>query len=702
MTTVELKIAPGIIKDNTRLLAENRWVDSDKIRFRKVGNRSMPEVIGGYEDLSEDTFEGKCRALHVYETLDGRKVIGAGTNSHLYAYIGSVLHDITPIRITGALSTALSTTSGSAVVTVAHTTHGLATGDEVYLRNDAAIGGISLGLNGTFSSNMTASSGSTSLVITETAHGMNTGDLLTLSGASGFAGIPAGEINKEHTVYKVNADQLMISSETKATSDAAYSGNITYTAKLGYTATVTNANTYTVTFGSNANATTSGAGGSTDYSYPYGSGKVNSAVASGYGSGGYSEGYYSLPSDETDFEARQWSLSHFQGQLVANYKSSPIFTWANVPSQRATRVSDSATDCPSPLTFFTTPENFIVALGGANNIYDPAANTSSAGTTNPLRVQWAAIDSGLSDVTGANVQFFWTPKQTNSSGDFLLSEGNNIVGAAPMSFVSLIWTDTACYQIQYVPEVETVYRPTLLAVGAGLLSKNAWARAGNSTIYWLSSSREFMLYNGGAPTTISCPMRDFFFDGLAEGQEALINAGTNDTYNEVTWWYPTGETNECARYLTLNFAELIWYLGTSPITAWAERGVESNPIAAYSDGTLKIQERGSTANGEAFTAFLESGFMDLQDGHTHSFIKRYTPDFQGLSGGVNVSVKSKEWPQATNVTTTDLGAINATTEKVDTRISARQIAIRYDWNSSPTDGRLGKILFDVTPTQRTR
>ena len=701
MATVELKIAPGIIKDNTRLLAENRWVDSDKIRFRKVGNRSMPEVIGGYEDLTEDTFEGKARKMHVYETLDGIKVIGIGTHTRLYAFVNSALHDITPIRINGALSNALATTSGSAVVTVTHTTHGLFTGNRVYLRNDAAIGGISLGLSGTIS-DITVSANSTSLVVTLSAHGMNTGDLMTLSGASGFGGIPASEINKTHTVYKVNDDQLLIASATKATSDAAYSGSTNFVTEVGYQITVTDANTYSVTFGSNANATVSGAGGATDYHYPYSSGNETSTAGQGYGSGAYSEGYYSTPSSESQFNARVWSISHFQGQMVANFLGSPIFTWANVPSQRATRVSDSATDCPSPLTFFTTPENFIVALGGANNIYNPTNNTSSAGTTNPLRVQWAAIDSGLSDVTGANVQFFWTPKQTNSSGDFLLSEGNHIVGAAPMSFVSLIWTDTACYQIQYVPEVETVYRPTLLAVGAGLLSKNAWARAGNSTIYWLSSSREFMLYNGGAPTTISCPMRDFFFDGLAEGQEALINAGTNDTYNEVTWWYPTGETNECARYLTLNFAELIWYLGTSPITAWAERGVESNPIAAYSDGTLKIQERGSTANGEAFTAFLESGFMDLQDGHTHSFIKRYTPDFQGLSGGVNVSVKSKEWPQATNVTTTDLGAINATTEKVDTRISARQIAIRYDWNSSPTDGRLGKILFDVVPTQRTR
>ena len=67
-----------------------------------------------------------------------------------------------------------------------------------------------------------------------------------------------------------------------------------------------------------------------------------------------------------------------------------------------------------------------------------------------------------------------------------------------------------------------------------------------------------------------------------------------------------------------------------------------------------------------------------------------------------MSVKAKEWPQDTYIQTYDLGAINSQTHKVDTRISGRQIALRYDWNSSPTDGRLGKILFDVVPTQRTR
>ena len=146
MPTVEIKMLPGVIKDQTELVSENRYVDADKMRFRRIGNSaSLPEVIGGFEDLGDDIFEGKGRALHAYKTLDGDRVIALGTTTRLYGYVGNVLHDVTPIRIAGSLSNALDTTNGSPIVSVTHTTHGLSKGDRVYLKSGAAVGGITLG-----------------------------------------------------------------------------------------------------------------------------------------------------------------------------------------------------------------------------------------------------------------------------------------------------------------------------------------------------------------------------------------------------------------------------------------------------------------------------------------------------------------------------------------------------------------------------
>ena len=55
MPLIELPIKPGVVRDNSFLLSESRWIDADKVRFRRVGGRSQPETINGYEDLTEET-----------------------------------------------------------------------------------------------------------------------------------------------------------------------------------------------------------------------------------------------------------------------------------------------------------------------------------------------------------------------------------------------------------------------------------------------------------------------------------------------------------------------------------------------------------------------------------------------------------------------------------------------------------------------
>lgn len=685
MPLIELPIKPGIVRDNSFLLSESRWIDADKVRFRRVGDRSHPEVIGGFEDLTEETFSGKCRALHSYETLDGDRQIILGTHTHLYVYTGALLWDITPIDATGALSNAITTTSGSKTVSIAHTTHGRLLNSQVYLHNAAAAGGLNLGASGSFTNAITVSEGSTALIISVASHGLSDGDRITLAGSSSVGGIAATEINKTHTCYVISPDQIMLTAATKATSDATAGGSVTWTAARGYTVTaITDANNYTIEAKTNAGSTASGVGGALNYEYAINAGQENTTARSGYSSGGYAEGYYSLPSSETDLRARVWTINDFKNKMVGNYRNSKIYTWDNQPSQRAAPIA--ATDCPiENLTNMVTPENFLFTMG----------TIPFGGSFDPMMVSWA--DQNQAFNTGD-----WQPTPTNTANFVELAEGSRIIAGVPMPFVSLVWTDTSLYSFQYVTDPDVVYRQALIGTGCGLIGPNAYARAGDSgQVFWLSSSREFMAWSGGTPVTVSCPVRDFLFDNLAEQQEDLICGGVNEQYNEIWWWYPTPDENENHRYIALNYSELHWTVGTFSITAWQERGVEEFPIAAFANGSLRIMEKSNTANGAAFTAYLESGLTDVKEGENHLFVKRYVPDFSQLTGAVNVKVLHREWPQGA-VTETDLGAVNATTEKVDFRISTRQMAIRYDWNSSPTDGRLGRIMFDITPTQRTR
>jgi hypothetical protein len=141
----KIPFSAGVIKDDTPLSSEGAYVDADKVRFVVVGGQSKPQVIGGWEALTTSTISGVCRGLHVWADNDGAPQIGLGTHTHLFAYSGGGLYDITPVASTGTLgSNPFTTASGSATVSVAHTSHGRSIGDRVKFSGAAAVNGVTI------------------------------------------------------------------------------------------------------------------------------------------------------------------------------------------------------------------------------------------------------------------------------------------------------------------------------------------------------------------------------------------------------------------------------------------------------------------------------------------------------------------------------------------------------------------------------
>jgi len=125
-------------KENTRYTTEGGWYEADKIRFRQGG----AEVIGGWIRISTNTFLGICRSLWNWVLLDGRNIIGLGTNLKFYLENGGLYYDITPIRATSTINNnPFVATNGSATITVTDTTHGAVTGDFVTFSGAVGLGG---------------------------------------------------------------------------------------------------------------------------------------------------------------------------------------------------------------------------------------------------------------------------------------------------------------------------------------------------------------------------------------------------------------------------------------------------------------------------------------------------------------------------------------------------------------------------------
>ena len=122
---VRLDFQPGIVSNSTQYATEGGWFDGDKVRF--YGGK--PRAIGGWINVngvqSSATYDGITRGLHSWTDYTGNSYVAIGTHKRLQVWDRSqTFIDITPIRLTQALTNNFNTSSGSAEVLISATGHG--------------------------------------------------------------------------------------------------------------------------------------------------------------------------------------------------------------------------------------------------------------------------------------------------------------------------------------------------------------------------------------------------------------------------------------------------------------------------------------------------------------------------------------------------------------------------------------------------
>ncbi len=138
MPLTKLQFRPGINRDITSYSNEGGWVDCDKVRFRQ----GYPEVIGGWEKYSQNTYLGTARALFNWVALDGSDFLGVGTHLKYYIEQGQAFYDVTPIRATTTNGITFAATDGSSTITATDTGHGAVQGDFVTIAGAVSLGGL--------------------------------------------------------------------------------------------------------------------------------------------------------------------------------------------------------------------------------------------------------------------------------------------------------------------------------------------------------------------------------------------------------------------------------------------------------------------------------------------------------------------------------------------------------------------------------
>jgi hypothetical protein len=301
---------------------------------------------------------------------------------------------------------------------------------------------------------------------------------------------------------------------------------------------------------------------------------------------------------------------------------------------------------------------------------------------------------------------------TNTAGGQRLTDGNFIVSALRSRGQILIWTDTSLHGMQYLGPPYT-FGFQQLGANCGLIGPHASADV-NGVAYWMSKDAFFIF--DGVVKKLPCSVQDYVFKDINFTQAQKVHVGINTQFNEVTWWYCTADTDFIDRYVTYNYLEQVWSVGTMARSAWVDLGTYAYPMATKYDpdsmaapqetiyglspgrAVLYNQEFGKNGNGEPIFAYVKSGYFDIGDGDQVLFMKRFIPDFKNQEGDLTVRLALRLYPQAPETPSSlDPYVIAPNTQKVDTRARGRQIALQIESADLNTNWRFGTMRVDIAP-----
>ena len=504
-----------------------------------------------------------------------------------------------------------------------------------------------------------ATDGSSTITATDSSHGAGAGDFVTIAGAVSLGGlITADVLNQEYEIASVPSAN-------------------TYT----FIAKDTDGDTVT------ANASDSGNGGSgVDGSYQLNIGADNFTNGLGFGSGYWNQSSWGGGVNSFTSQLRLWTLDNFGEDMISNPRGGGIFYWdkSNGVTTRSINFTalSGASDVPtlSNQVLVSEVDRHIICLG---------ANTIGTTTQDPMLVRWSNQEDAA----------MWTPKTDNTAGSLRLSAGSEIIGGIRTRQEIAIFTDNAIYSMQFIGP-PFIFGINLVTEGVSMVSPQAAINA-NNAIYFMDQDN-FYVYSGSVQS-LPCSVRAYVFDDFNYGQTWKVHATRNAQFNEVTWFYCSSDSLEIDRYVTYNYLEQTWTIGTMARTAWMDAGSSTDtPIGAGSSGSttnyLYNQETGSNDDGSAMTAYIESADFDAGDGDQFMFIKRLIPDVSFIGTETNpvltYSIKTRDYP---------LGSLNtATTATVTTdtgvayvRARARQMRVRIESIDADNTWRLGDTRFDI-------
>jgi len=496
-----------------------------------------------------------------------------------------------------------------------------------------------------------ATDGSSIITISDTGHGAVTNDFVTFSGATTLGGVITDIVlNQEYQILLVTtADAYQI--VAKDTSGDTVVANSSDTGNGG-SSTV---GTYQINVGLDTYVNSSGWGVGTWGAGGWGSASTISAVN----------------------QLRIWTHDNFGENLIINPRGAGIYEWIENSGVSVRAVSlagrSGARQVPTVGLQVITSETdrHLVVLGA-----DPVSGGARTGAIDPMLVAFSSAEDELD----------FEPTTTNSAGDVRLSSGSFIVGGLKSRQEILVWTDTSLYSMTFIGPPLT-FAVNLVNEGAGLLSPNAAANSPSGVFF--ASKTGFNFYNGSVQR-LPCTVQEYVFNDIDLNQAFKSFMSINSRYNEIWFFYPSIEdgTGEISRYVTYNYLEQTWAIGSMTRYGWLDAGIEDLPIAAAQSSGQNLLYNHETGYDDGLEpmsgVYIESADIDISAGEYDVFMKKIIPDMAfvtetGVSNNpaMNIVVKRRNFPGQSLITDSTT-KVTPTSTFTNLRTRARQVVFRFE------------------------
>lgn len=686
----QLKISPGVNRENTRYASEGKWYESDKIRFRQ----STPEQLGGWVKQSANTFLGVCRSLFSWVTLTAIDYIGVGTNLKFYANRDGVYYDITPIRSVVTLgNNPFATTNGSKTIVVSATAHGAIVGDFVTFSGASAVAGLTI--VGEYQITLSISANSYQIEAASAANATTTG--------GGAAVVASYQINTGPATAVPsygwgagywgsnawgNATQAT-GAEIRLWSQSNYGEDLVFCPRYGgmyYWDASVGTGTHAVAVNSKGGVVTFTVASPTQMT-------LASTLSIGTS--------FTLSSTGTLPTGLSLATTYYIETLVGN-----VATIALTPGGTEINVSGAGSGVNSIAILLDVPlyQHTLMVSDVSRFTLAFGCNDLGSTTIDPMMIRWSDQENILD----------WYPQSTNQAGSLRLSNGSEIYSTLQVRQEILVWTDTSLYSLQYLG-APLVWGATLLDGNISSTHPNSVVLA-SGVVYWMGIEK-FYMYDGRVQT-LNCDLRQYVFSDINFEQEYQVFGATNEAFNEVWWFYCSAESTTVDRYVVYNYLEKIWYYGTMARTAWIDAGLNQYPVAATYNQNLVFHEvgvvDGEGAEDAAINSYITSSQFDIGDGHNFAFVWRMLPDltFRGSDPDVTPQVTMTLLPLqnsgsgytvppsvggSASAPVVRVGSydVDQFTGQVNTRIRARQMSLKIESNTLGTQWQLGYPRIDI-------